>query len=173
MGGATAKNLGPPPGALGRSQKVKYHLISITKSISTIFILIFVCTHKWTIQNISDGIFILSPGSCPRGGTWGYWGAKIKFRPAVCPLCYLHLNRWTKFNQICCVSFSHEWGVQGKNVFGTAPWGPWEGSKDQISFFQLQSQFQRFLHQTLCVYSQIQDTKHIWRDLYSVTLAMP
>ena len=24
------------------------------------------------IQNISDGFFILSPGSCPRGGTWGY-----------------------------------------------------------------------------------------------------
>ena len=28
----------PPPGALGRGQKVKYHLISITKSISKIFI---------------------------------------------------------------------------------------------------------------------------------------
>ena len=24
--------------------------------------------------NISDGIFILSPGSCPRGGTLGHWG---------------------------------------------------------------------------------------------------
>ena len=27
------------------------------------------------IQNISDGIFILSPGSCPRGGTLGRWGS--------------------------------------------------------------------------------------------------
>ena len=27
------------------------------------------------MQNISDGIFILSPGSCPRGGTLGPWGA--------------------------------------------------------------------------------------------------
>ena len=26
------------------------------------------------IQNISDGIFILLPGSCPRGGTLGRWG---------------------------------------------------------------------------------------------------
>ena len=44
------------------------------------------------IQNISDGFFILWPGSCPRGGTWGYIGAKIKFRPAVCPLCsFYHL----------------------------------------------------------------------------------
>ena len=32
-----------PPGALGRGQKVKYHLISITKSISKIFIPNFVC----------------------------------------------------------------------------------------------------------------------------------
>ena len=33
----------PPPGALGRGQKVKYHLISITKSIFKIFIPNFVC----------------------------------------------------------------------------------------------------------------------------------
>ena len=26
--------------------------------------------------NISDGIFILSPESCPRGGTLGYWGTQ-------------------------------------------------------------------------------------------------
>ena len=36
--------LGPcPPEALGRGQKVKYHLISITKSISKIFKVNFVC----------------------------------------------------------------------------------------------------------------------------------
>ena len=33
-----------------------------------------VCSHKWKIRNISDGIFILSPGSCPRVGTFGHWG---------------------------------------------------------------------------------------------------
>ena len=33
----------PPPGALVRDQKVKYHLISITKSISKNFIPNFVC----------------------------------------------------------------------------------------------------------------------------------
>ena len=132
----------PPPEALERGQKCKYHLISITKSISKIFLYqtlwgaqwlsgrvldsrlkgrgfephrrhcvvvleqdifilayywfypgrpvpvqlkdcwwdvknqikqtntkLCVCTHKWKIQNISDGIFILSPGSCLRGGT--------------------------------------------------------------------------------------------------------
>ena len=26
------------------------------------------------IQNMSDGVFILLPGSCPRGGTLGHWG---------------------------------------------------------------------------------------------------
>ena len=44
MGHRTAKKfLAPPPGALGRGQKVKYHLISITKSISKIFIPNLVC----------------------------------------------------------------------------------------------------------------------------------
>ena len=43
MGRATAICFGaPPPGALERGQKVKYHLISITKSISKIFIPNFV-----------------------------------------------------------------------------------------------------------------------------------
>ena len=69
--------LTPPPGALGRDQKVKYHLISITKSISKIFYTkLCVCSHKWKIQNMSDGIFILSPGSCPMEGPWGRWGAQ-------------------------------------------------------------------------------------------------
>ena len=35
--------LAPPPGALGRGQKAKYHLISSTKSFSQIFIPNFVC----------------------------------------------------------------------------------------------------------------------------------
>ena len=44
MGRATSNVfLAPPPGALERGQKVKYHLISITKSISKIFIPNFVC----------------------------------------------------------------------------------------------------------------------------------
>ena len=28
------------------------------------------------IQNMSDGTCIMSPGSCPRGGTLGRWGAQ-------------------------------------------------------------------------------------------------
>ena len=77
MGLETPNFLGPAPGALGRVQKVKYNSISITKSFQKFFYTkLCVCSHKGKIQNISDGIFILSPGSCPRGETFGGWGAK-------------------------------------------------------------------------------------------------
>ena len=42
--------------------------------------------------------------------------------------------------------------------------------KGQIS---LTCQFQRFLYQTLCVFSQIKDRKHIERNFYSVGKVMP
>ena len=94
--------------------------------------------------------------------------------PSVCPLCYLLLKHWTKFNQIWCVCYWHEWGVQGQTFFWPRPLGPWGGVKrSNIIKFQLQSQFQRFLYQTLCVFSQIKDTKHIRRDFYSVPWVMP
>ena len=43
--------------------------MSFSKKIYTNF---GVCSRK--IQNILDGIFILSPGSCPRVWTSGHWG---------------------------------------------------------------------------------------------------
>ena len=43
-------------------------------------------------------------------------------------------------------------------------------SKGQIS---LTCQFQRFLYQTLCVFSQIKDRKHIEQNFYSVAKVMP
>ena len=43
MGHAKSNFFGPVPGTLGRGQKVKYNLISITKSISKIFIPNFLC----------------------------------------------------------------------------------------------------------------------------------
>ena len=119
MGRATSNFLLTlPPGALGRGQKVKYHLISITKSISKIFIpnFVYVLTNE-RYNAYQRFFFILWPGSCPRGGTLGYLGAELKFRPAVCPLCYLLLNHWRKFNQIWCVSYSHEWGAQCQIFF--------------------------------------------------------
>ena len=55
-----------------------------------------------------------------------------------------------------------------------APLGPWGGAKrSNIVIFQLQSQFQRFLNQTLCVFPQMKDIKHIRRDFNLVAWVMP
>ena len=65
----------------------------------------------------------------------------------------------------------------GTFFFGPAPWGPEEGPKGQISLniikFQLLSQFQRFLNQTLCVFSQMKDMKHIRWDFHLAAWVMP
>ena len=45
--------------------------------------------------------------------------------------------------------------------------------RPNIIKFQLQSQFQRFLNQTLCVFSQMKDIKHIRWDSHSVNWVMP
>ena len=62
------------------------------------------------------------------------------------------------------------------HFFCPAHWGSGEGPKGQISIniikFQLQSQFQRFLTQTLCVFSQMKDIKHIRRDFHLVAWVM-
>ena len=38
-----------------------------------------------------------------------------------------------KFNQIWCVSYSHEWHMHRHNFFGPGPLGPWGGVKNKIS----------------------------------------
>ena len=66
------------------------------------------------------------------------------------------------------------WARNVKFSFGPAPWGPGEGSKGQISFnFNSKVIFKDFLFQTLCVFSQMKDTKHIRWDFYFVPWAMP
>ena len=68
-------------------------------------------------------------------------------------------------------------GVCNGTFFLPPPWGPWEGPKGQISLnvikFQLQSQFQRFFNQTLCVFSHLKDIKHIRLDFHLVAWVMP
>ena len=91
-------------------------------------------------------------------------------RPSVTRLLLYH---WTKSNQIWCVCWSHEWGVQ-RHIFVPPPG---EVPKGQILLnifkFQLKSQFQRLLNQTLCVYSQMNDIKHIRQDFHSAAWVMP
>ena len=73
---ATAIFLALPPGALGRDQKIKY-LISITKSISKIFIPNFVCVltnERYKIYQ--TGFSFCCLGHAPGLGLWGAGGAQ-------------------------------------------------------------------------------------------------
>ena len=63
--------------------------------------------------------------------------------------------------------------MQQHTIFSSAPLGPCGGAKMSNIIFQLQSPFQRFLKQTLCVFSQIKVIKHIRRDCHSVAWVMP
>ena len=117
--------LAPPPGEESKGQ-ISFNFNYKVNFKDSLYKTLCVYSQMKYTKHIR-GDFILSPGSCPRGGTWGCLRAKINFRPTVCPLCYLLLNHWTKFNQIWCVSYSYEWGVQ--RHFCLAPWGPGEGSK--------------------------------------------
>ena len=57
------------------------------------------------------------------------------------------------------------------HFFSPASWGG--AKRSNIIKFQLLSQFQRFLNQTLCVFSQLKDIKHIRRDFYLAAWVMP
>ena len=87
-----------------------------------------------------------------------------RLRPSVCPLCYLLLNRWTKFNQIWCVSYSHKWGVQQQIFFAPPPGALGRGQKVKY-LISITKSISKFLYQTLSLFSQMKDTKHIRRDL--------
>ena len=70
--------LAPSPRALGRGQKVKYHLISITKSISKIFIPNFVCVltnERYKIYQ--TGFSFCCPGHAPGVGLWVSGGVQV------------------------------------------------------------------------------------------------
>ena len=65
-------------------------------------------------------------------------------------------------------------GCATAHFFLPRPLGPWGGAKrSNIIKFQLQSQFQRFFNQTLCVFSHMKDIKHIRRDFHLVAWVMP
>ena len=69
----------------------------------------------------------------------------LQSRPSVRSSRYLLLNHWTKFNQIWCASYSHEWSVQRHkhirrdfhSVAWVMPqggtWGSWVVKSDRLS----------------------------------------
>ena len=68
--------LAPPPGALGRGQKVKYHLMSISK----IFIPNFVCVlTNERYKTYQTGFSFCTLGHAPGVGLWGAGGAQGQF----------------------------------------------------------------------------------------------
>ena len=72
------KKLAPSPWALGRGQKVKYHLISITKSISEIFIPNFVCVlTNESYKTYQTSFIFCRLGHAPGAGLWGAGGAEV------------------------------------------------------------------------------------------------
>ena len=65
-------------------------------------------------------------------------------------------------------------GVCNGTFFGPRSLGPWGGAKrSNIIKFQLQSQFQRFFNQTLCVFSHMKGIRHIRRDFHLVPWVIP
>ena len=79
-----------------------------------------------------------------------------------------------KFNQIWCVSCLQEWHMHRHHFLGPRPLGPWGGAKrSNIIKSELQSQFQRFLNQTLCISSQMKDIYYISQDFHSAAWIMP
>ena len=79
-----------------------------------------------------------------------------------------------KFIQSWCVSYLHEWHMQQHTFLGPPPPGALgRGQRSNIIKSQLLSQFQIFLNQTLCVFSQMKDVKHIRQDFHWVPWVMP
>ena len=78
---------------------------------------------------------------------------------------------------IVCVSCSHKWGAQRHLFLAPPPGARGGGKKGQISLniikFQLQSQIQRFLNQTLCVFLQMKDIKNTRLDFLLAAWIMP
>ena len=62
--------------------------------------------------------------------------------------------------------------LNGTIFLGPIPW-KWAKRSNIINFQFIQSQFQIFLNQTLRVFSQMRDIKHIRQDFHLLTWVMP
>ena len=72
-----------PWGPLGGVKRSNIIYFQFQSQFQRFYTKLCACTYKLKIQNISDGIFILSLGSCPMGGTWGFLWAKTGLSPPV------------------------------------------------------------------------------------------
>ena len=100
------------------------------------------------------------PQGSDLGIPWGVeWSKKIFFQ---------------QFNQIWCSNL-HQWHMQWHNFFLSPP--PWTlGRGQKVKYHKNLNHkvnFKDFLNQTLCVFSQLKDIKHIRRDFHLVPWVMP
>ena len=65
------------------------------------------------------------------------------------------------------------YGVCNSNFFSPPPGALERGQKVKYHLISITKSIQRFLYQTLYVFSQMKDTKHIIRDFHSVAWVMP
>ena len=140
----------PPPIPLGlwggakRSNIIKFQLQSQFQRFFNQTLCVF--SHMKDIKHISRD-FHLAAWVMPQGWDlrvpWGVRGVK---------------NVFPKFNQIFCVNYLHEWQMHLRHFLGPCPFGPWGGARRSNIFkSKIQSQFLRFLNQTLCIFSQMKD----------------
>ena len=132
---------------LGRGQKVKYHLISITKSISKIFIPNFVCVlTNERYKTYQKGFSFCRLGHAPGIGLRGPWGTQVVKKK---------FQTWS-----CGISNQRGWWAEenASKIFILGPnWEPWgEVKRSNIIKFQLPCQFQSF-YTKLCVFSHIKE----------------
>ena len=127
----------------------------ITKSISNILHQTLCIFSQTRYMKHIKRHFFLSPGTCPRGRTWGVTGG-LRFKNILL----------LKFNQIWCSSYSHECDVQRHTFLVPALWDPGEGPKSQISLNCNYKVNFIFFHQTLC------RCKHIRQYFHSVAWVM-
>ena len=90
-----------------------------------------------------------------------------RLRPSVCPLCYLLLNQWTKFNQIWFASYSHESACTVK-LFVLPPWALGRGQKVKYHLISITKSISKICVPNFVVFSQLKDTKHIRWDFHFV-----
>ena len=141
---------GPAPWGPGEGPKgqmsyyiIKFQLLSQFQRFLTQTLCVF--SQMKDIKHIRRDFHLAAwvmPQGWDLGGTMGGFLVKIFFFP--------------KFNQIWCVSYLHEWHMQRHHFLGPCPLGPWGGAKrSNIIKSELQSQFQRFLNQSLCIFSHM------------------
>ena len=149
MGCVTAHFFGPTPWGPGEGSKGQISLNIIKFQLQSHFQRFFnqslcVFSHMKDIKQIRRDFHLVAwvmPQGSDLGVPWGVLGVKIFF---------------SKFNQIWCVSYTN--GTCTGTIFCPRPLGPWGGAKrSNIIKSELQSQFQRFLNQTLCTFTQMKD----------------